>query len=254
MKTAIYCKDKSEKKTFEKQLGKLIEIQIHEIDPNYVFVFGGDGTFLDAFNHYGYRPVYIPINTGNLGFFSSWNINEINKLNFDIPNNHIEEFSLLEISYQLNNQEHIVYSVNEITMIDPLYTQSLNIYLNGQLLEEYKGSGICISSPAGSTGFNKSLGGALIDKNLAVMQLTKLAPLSNIKYQSFDNPIVVDKNTVITIESRKKSSLNSVLTYDRSILDAQSISKFNVKVSLHKVKILVDQKDDFWNRLRKAFL
>ena len=43
------------------------------------------------------------------------------------------------------------------------------------LLEVFRGNGLCVSTPSGSTAYNKSLGGSIIYPGIPLMQLTEVA-------------------------------------------------------------------------------
>ena len=63
-------------------------------------------------------------------------------------------------------------------------TLILDIYLDHEFFERATGSGICVSSQAGSTAVNRALNGAVIDSGLEVMQLCEIMPISHKNHHS----------------------------------------------------------------------
>ncbi len=211
-----------------------------------IFSVGGDGTFLDAVNKWGYDNLFVPINKGTLGFYTSWTTENID----DIINKktNIIDAPLLKIN--LNDKE--LYSVNEATIINPINTQILEISVNDEHFENFRGTGICISTPTGSTGYNKSLGGAIIDPKKDLFQLVKIAPINNIKYRNIENSIILSKEDKITITSSKENFKHSTLTIDRNHYDIKE-NKIDFSLSDKKLKILTND-TSFYERVKKNFL
>jgi NAD+ kinase len=103
-----------------------------ENDPDVVFSFGGDGTMLGAIHKYEEKldkVKFIGINTGRLGFFNDFNLEEMQDI-FDIlmkGNYEVDRYNLLE--YVLDNGEETYrgYAVNEIAVTNPIHTQIIDI-------------------------------------------------------------------------------------------------------------------------------
>ncbi len=221
---------------------KIKDINFNKI----VFSIGGDGTFLDAVNQYGYDNLFIPINKGTLGFYTSWTTENMEDI--ANKNTNIIEAPLLKI----NLNDKILYSVNEATIINPINTQILEISINDEHFENFRGTGICISTPTGSTGYNKSLGGSIIDPKKDLFQLVKIAPINNVKYRNIENSIILSKEDKITITSTKENFIHSTLTIDRNHYNL-SENKIELSLSNKKLKILTND-TSFYKRVKKNFL
>ncbi len=48
-----------------------------------------------------------------------------------------------------------------------------------ELFERFRGDGLAISTPTGSTAYNKSVGGAVVHPSINAMQLAEIASLNN---------------------------------------------------------------------------
>ena len=65
--------------------------------------------------------------------------------------------------------------------------------LMGNTLKNFRGDGLCISTPTGSTAYNKSLGGAVIHPQMDLYQITEIAALNNLVYRTLGNSIILSK-------------------------------------------------------------
>lgn len=156
----------------------------NEQNPNYVFSFGGDGTFIDAKNiAVKFDSIIVGFNYGNLGHYNEFKKGELERVLSSISERKVKEYYLLKI----NDTE---YAINELSIINPTYSVYIDVYHNEKLFEKYQGSGMAISSPTGSTALNKSLGGPMILSNVNVFTLTPIAPIDNNYFSSLTSPIV----------------------------------------------------------------
>lgn len=225
-------------------------------EPEYVFTFGGDGTFLEAIQKYGSEPTYIPINMGNLGFYTSWVPNELSDLLLNFDQTQTLSLSTIEIEYEHRGVAEKVYALNEATIVNPIKTQVLNILIDDYEFEKFRGTGICLSTPTGSTAYNKSLKGAIIQSDLNLLQVTKIAPINNRVYRSLDNSMILGIDNQIEVRATRDEFRHSTLTMDRKVVSLDDITSPGIKMRLsdHKIKILVKADNSFWSRVKKAFL
>lgn len=255
LKIAVYAKVGIDRHHLENQILNEIEAELTS-EPQYVFTFGGDGTFLEAIQEYGFEPIYIPINMGNLGFYTSWIPSELSDLLLNFEQTKTLDLSTIEIEYEHRGVSEKRYVLNEATIVNPIKTQVLNILIDGHEFERFRGTGICVSTPTGSTAYNKSLKGAIIQSDLNLMQVTKIAPINNRVYRSLDNSLILGINNQIEVSATKDEFKHSTLTMDRKVVSLDDITSHGIKMSLSdkKIKILVKEDNSFWARVKKAFL
>lgn len=224
--------------------------------PEYVFTLGGDGTFLEAIKIFGFDPIYIPINMGNLGFYTSWVPEELGDLLGDISDTETLSLSTIKVEYEHNGQAFTQYALNEATIVNPVKTQILNIIIDGYEFEKFRGTGICLSTPTGSTAYNKSLKGSIIQSDLNLLQVTKIAPINNRVYRSLENSFILGDKSVVEISATVDEFKYSTLTIDRTVISLDDITSKGITMGLSdkRVKILVRTDNSFWKRVKKAFL
>ena len=82
-------------------------------------------------------------------------------------------------------------ALNESTVKSPEVTLVMDVELNGKHFERFRGDGLCMSTPSGSTAYNKALGGAIIHPSLPSMQLTEMASINNRVFRTVGAPLVL---------------------------------------------------------------
>lgn len=199
--------------------------------PEIVIVIGGDGTFLVAVHKYLNiisDVIMVGIHTGTLGFFADFKLDEVDMLIDAILNKtpHISSKRLLKTKViDSNDNENVYYALNEIRIENIIKTQILKVWINDVYLETFRGTGICVSTQPGSTGYNRSLKGAVISDQLELMQMTEITGIHHRLFQSLQVPLILGKNSEISFAS--PSFKEAILCYDHlsvEITDAKQIS------------------------------
>ncbi|MDI9519022.1 MAG: NAD(+)/NADH kinase, partial [Bacillota bacterium] len=135
-----------------------------EINSEIIIVIGGDGTFLKAVHNNIDRldeVSFYGIHTGTLGFFTDYKSDEVEEFVYDLINKKpiLREYQLLKVKVDNND---VYYALNEMRIENVVRTQVLNVTLNGEEFETFRGTGMCVSTQLGSTAYNRSLKGAVI--------------------------------------------------------------------------------------------
>ncbi len=227
------------------------------VEPEYIFCVGGDGTFLKAVHSYLPRLkeiTFIGIHTGSLGFFSDFHevdiMNILTIINDQSFNS--KEYRLVKAEIIQNRNKKVFYAVNEIKIENVHHTLVLNVRLNGEELETYRGNGVLVATQLGSSGYNKSLGGALINRDLALLEYTKIAPIANSVYHPLVNPLILSAKDVLTFNGQNEFTYfgGDHLTF--KLEDAPF--KINVSLSPKKVRIMHKISRSYPQILNEAFL
>lgn len=254
MKFALYFREGLDEFKVKRELRSLIDYEEVSENPDYVISFGGDGTFLDAVQIYGYGPIYIPVNMGTLGFYSSWGKNGLENMVNDLKDNSMTYAPTLEIEIFSNEKSRKYYCLNEMTLINPVNTQILDVFINGMEIEKFRGTGICVSTPTGSTAYNKSLGGAILSPTKRLFQLTHIAAINNIHYRSINNSVVLDDSEVLEFKTDQYNYTNTTMMVDRCTYSLRGVDTVRVKMNKETIKILVPSDNNFYLRIKKSFI
>src|SRR5699024_12364288 len=69
-----------------------------------------------------------------------------------------------------------------------------DVEIRGDYFETFRGDGLCISTPSGSTAYNKALGGGIIHPSLEALQLTEMASITNRIFRTIGSPLILLKH------------------------------------------------------------
>ncbi|WP_426451612.1 NAD kinase [Paenibacillus sp. S-38] len=245
---------------------KLIQAHglIHEEEqPDIVLSIGGDGTLLHAFHRYKEQLDHISfvgIHTGRLGFFADWKPDEVELL-AELMGESAKQNDLRVVKYPLveiqittgSGQIETELALNEFTLKGVDATLVAQLHINDELLETFRGDGICISTPSGSTAYNKSLGGAIVHPSLDAIQIAEIASINNRVYRTLGSPILLPKHHHCDITPR--TNQNIVLSLDHVYMQRSDIVSIRSMVAAgKKVKFARFRPFPFWSRVREAFI
>lgn len=226
-------------------------------NPDIVFSFGGDGTMLGAIHKYKANLdniKFVGVNTGNLGFFTDFKIEELSKVCNMILNDEyrLNSYNLLEYTLKSKDYEFSGIAVNEIAITNPIHTQNIDVYINEKHFETFRGTGLLISPPTGSTAYNKSLGGSVIDPLIKAIQLTEFAPISNRVFRSLSSPLVLSESS--KIELKFKENENIYISVDGKFIAFNNLNKVDAKLSNQTVKFIEKQDTEFFDKVKRSFI
>lgn len=228
-----------------------LNYQEDNLHPNLIIVIGGDGTFIDAIREYNDsldKVKFICFNTGILGYYNDFKKEDLEHLENYLTGKvgFIEELTMLETKIA----DKTYKAINEFILLNQPHNIYYNVYIDGILLEEFFGSGLLLSTPTGSTAYNRSLRGAILDTYLDAFELTEIAAINSSKYLSVNNPVVFRDSHKIIFEAKKEQ--NVMLTCDNQVIDISKIEKIEFYKSSSKVYLITKEKDTFISRLKKA--
>lgn len=139
---------------------------------------GGDGTFLRTAMWLGGKNIpVIGVNTGHLGYLTAFGVDRLVEVPDLLMSDGFvaERRALIEVeSPQLTTWP---YALNEVTVSKDDSASMINTcaVLDGQLLAEYRADGLIVSTATGSTAYNLSVGGPIIDPRTPVWVISPIA-------------------------------------------------------------------------------
>lgn len=254
----IVEKEDQESKRLGQKIKTALELHNKEIDakhPQCVISVGGDGTFLHAvhkFKHYD-DVVFVGLHTGTLGFFTDFEAEEVDVLIEYLLNSTptIESTPLIEAIITKDQSVTTLEALNEIRIENIVRTQEIQVYINQEMMEIFRGNGFCVSGQAGSTAYNRSIKGAIIAPGLDVLQLTEISGIHHKAYQSIGTPLVLPKDTLITFISDNFNGAK--ILYDHHVLDCDNVTKVEIKTSAKKVNMARYRPTSYIKRLHCLF-
>lgn len=222
-------------------------------NPRTVIVVGGDGTFIYAVHKYidDLNDVrFFGLHTGTLGFYSDFQDHEVDEF-IDVLIHHSGEEKVLSVLRAEVNQKRY-YALNEIRVENAARTQVMDVYINHEKLETFRGTGMCICTQLGSTAYNRSLGGAVIQEGLDLIELCEISGIHHTKYRSLDAPFVLRADSVIHFVSDTFDG--ALLGVDSDVYPLHGCGKIEIKIcSARHIHVLVGKKISYFDRLKALF-
>ncbi|MCI5723701.1 MAG: hypothetical protein MR283_06805 [Erysipelotrichaceae bacterium] len=224
-----------------------------EESPETVFVVGGDGTYIEAIHQYlDLIPnvKFLGLHTGTLGFFTEYQDNELDDLLQMYMSNEYKvlEFPLLAVQAG----DKVYHAVNEVRVENVSRTQVLDVYLSGEYLERFRGTGMCVCTQLGSTAYNRSLGGAVIQDGLDLIELTEIAGIHHSKYRSLYAPLILKKETEVVLKS--ESFCKAILGVDANTYTLDQEQELKIKVCDCKhVRMIKGKSISYFKKLSTLF-
>jgi len=186
---------------------------------------GGDGTLLSLVrNSYQYHKPVVGINAGNLGFLADVTVAEVGQLLEQLRQGEYRiDHSMMIAGYIQKRSGNRInfFALNDVVVTSPIPSKMvhLNASIDGERFNSYRGDGIIISTPTGSTAYNLAAGGPV------VYPLTKAFIITPVMAHSLTNqrPLVVPADFSIELDAQKYEAIVSVDGQERYELEEGDI-------------------------------
>lgn len=247
--------------THSREISEFLKIRCESIgwtfdkdDFQTVLCVGGDGTLLRSIHKYIDKIdeiEFVGIHTGTLGFLTDYTYEEIDSFISDIQKGSlkIEKAPLLEIDMEERNQKF--YALNEIRIESLARTLSLDVFIDDEFFEKCTGSGVCVSTQAGSTAINRALQGAVIDSGLRVLQLCEIMPIAHKSHHSLRSPYIMKDDREVLVMGESLSYAHAC--YDHLEIDLNHISKLRIRTSNKSVRFARYRRYSYLRRLKNLY-
>ncbi len=218
-----------------------------------VLSIGGDGTFLRTAEWVAKKGIPIlGINTGHLGYLADVHVGSIDNVirNLFAGKYKIECRTVLEVSTGDYDDLHHPYALNEVAILkqDTSSMISMRTKVNGIDLTTYKGDGLIISTPTGSTAYNMSVGGPIIDPTSNCWAVSPIAAHSLTM-----RPLVLRDDSEISVTTHSRASSYRLSIDGRSVTMPEG-STIKVCKAPFAVKVIQGLKHNFAETLRNKLM
>ena len=214
---------------------------------NTVIVIGGDGFMLQTLKkNKKSKKFFYGINSGNYGFlmnkFSSKTlVNNLSKAN-------MVTISPLEMTVQNSkNQTRKYLAINEVSILrQSRQAASLSIkYGLKQVIKRLVSDGVLVSTPAGSTAYNLSVHGPILNLNSKKLSIS---PISPFRPRRWKGKIVSDKSKIVIKNLNPKKRPISAVADNIEVRNAKNIIvKTNQKI---KFNLMYDQNRSLQKKIK----
>ncbi len=181
-----------------------IRAQIEQYKPfNYAIVFGGDGTFVRCSRDMADMKIpVIGVNLGNLGYLCELERDQVRDAVDRIMEGSFEVEKRLMIKGRMNDEYFRKRALNDIVIhrADSCQMIRLRITVNGEYLLTINADGVIIATPTGSTSYNLSAGGPIVDPKAEIILITPLCA-HGLRKESI--AVGADSDIVVELEARR---------------------------------------------------
>lgn len=241
-KTCVLCEKNEEKKMIESAV---------PADVDCVVVVGGDGTLIEAARVVKGRFPILGINMGTLGYLTEVEVANVEEAFGQILcGDFVTENRMMLKGVCSNGNSDIALNDIVVSRRGELRVIHFNLFVNGELLNSYEADGVIVSTPTGSTAYNLSAGGPIVEPTASMIVITPIC-----SHTLNTSSIVLSCEDEIEIEiglGRNGNTEEVYITFDGADTvelrtgDRLSISRADIITTLMKLS-----KVSFLERLRR---
>lgn len=216
-------------------------------DSDIIIVLGGDGSLLEtARNSADLSKPFLGVNYGKLGFLADVKESEI-----------IERIEMIEKGEYFTEERIMlngfyegkkICALNDI-VLDRGYSQRMlkvSVDINGKYFTTYTSDGVIISTPTGSTAYNMSAHGPILQPGVPAFVITPMSP-----HALAMRPIVIPDTSVITITAESNFNEMILSSDGQENINIKSFGKITVKKAEYNAKFIKFSDSDYYTLLRE---
>lgn len=215
-------------------------------------VLGGDGTLIQAARELLDKKIpLIGINLGTLGYLTEIEIQNVySAIDSLIADEYTVEERMLLMGKLPNGTVDVALNDIIVTRYGSLRLIEFNVYVNGELLNTYQADGMILSTPTGSTTYNLSAGGPIVEPTAALIVMT---PICSHALNTSSIILSVEDEIAIEIGSRRENCVEeAVVAFDGTdILTLHTGEKIIVKKAKETTKLMKISRISFLETLRR---
>lgn len=160
------------------------DLEIKPMNADIAVTIGGDGTVLSCASIFKDSDVPLfTVNMGTFGYMTEIPVTEYKKVFMDYLEEKCFSVERMRLAVKVERNGKTVFessALNEITVSSASRAKlvKLSLFINGILAANLRGDGIIIATPTGSTAYNLSAGGPILDSNLSSIIINPICPFT----------------------------------------------------------------------------
>jgi NAD+ kinase len=212
---------------------------------------GGDGTLLSLVRRsYMYNKPVMGINAGTLGFLADITIDDVDNFLNQLLNGEyrIDNRMMMEGSITTKDGEkNPFFALNDVVITRPVISKmaKINASIDGEWFNTYRGDGLIISTPTGSTAYNLAAGGPVMYPltNAFIMTAVSAHSLTN------QRPLVVPADFTIELSSPSEKVIAVIDGQDHYEMHAGDV--LSIQGAKRGAKLLHRKERNYFSVLRE---
>jgi NAD+ kinase len=221
-----------------------------------VVSFGNDGAFLQAVRKTGFREdcLYAGIGLDEKNFYCDFHAGDIPGMLAAMLMEKIEVRRYPTIKVTIDNSLEF-YCLNEISIRSAIIkTLEMTVFIDDLYFETFRGDGLIVSTPTGSTAYSKSVKGAVVDPMLQCMQVSELASINNNKYRTLGSPFLLSGKRALTLKITQDGNDYPIIGMDNEAVSIRNVHEIKVELTDQKIKTVKLKNNSFWHKVQRNFL
>ncbi|MCM2531411.1 NAD kinase [Neobacillus pocheonensis] len=225
---------------------------------NIIASIGNDGTFLQAVRKTGFRDdcLYAGISTtDSLNMYCDFRIDDQSKMIEAVTSNqHIEVRRYPTVEVAVDGQGTFP-CLNEFSIRSSIIkTLVIDVFVDQLHLETFRGDGLIVATPTGSTAYNKSVNGSVVDPLLSCMQVSEVASINNNRYRTLGASFILGSERTLTLKVISEGNDHPTMGMDNEALSIRHVEKIQLRISDKQIKTLKLKDNSFWDKVKRNFL
>ena len=147
-----------------------------------ILTIGGDGTILHVANQtLSYHKPILGINLGRCGFLATCEVDELEtKLSAVARGQYSLDSRMLLYVRVLGDDRWEGHALNDVVVTKGRLQQAIDfsVYCDDILVEHFRGDGVIVATPTGSTAYSLAAGGPILDSQTKGIVVTPICPHS----------------------------------------------------------------------------
>ena len=226
-------------------------------DANIIVAVGGDGAFLQAVRKSGFRDdcLYVGVTDEvEASLYCDFHIHDTEAMIEAIQTSGVEVRRYPVIDVHLDGHTHF-QCLNELSVRSSIIkTFVIDVSIDDLHFETFRGDGIVVSTPTGSTAYNRSLNGAVVDSRIPCMQVSEMASLNNNQFRTLGSPFILGDSRKLTLSIVQDGNDYPIIGLDNEALSVQSTKNIEVEMSGKIIKTVKLKNNSFWHKVQRTFL
>lgn len=226
-------------------------------DASIIISIGGDGSFLQGVRKTDFRQdcLYVGITRSDeSGLYCDFNLNSFDDILDTIENAEVEVRKFPVIDVQVN-QGTTFHCLNEVSVRSTIIkTIVIDVQIDDHYFETFRGDGLIIATPTGSTGYNRSTNGAVIDPKIPCFQVSELASLNNNRYRTLGSSFVLNSDRKLTLDIVQDGNDYPIIGLDNEAFPVKNIQNITVTLSDKVIKTVKLKNNSYWDRVKRTSL
>ena len=224
-------------------------------DIDLLVVLGGDGTLLGIARSLNdsFKAPILGINIGNLGFLSSVDISDLDNAlkRLEEGKYKIVDRMMLNCKVEDNESNEELKALNDVVLARGTLSRMVKfkIFVDGKIYTTFKGDGLIIATPTGSTAYSFSAGGPFIYPDLELITITPICP-----HTKSMQTIVLKGDSIIEICADHEDEKIYLTLDGQKAIKVNHETKVNVSKNKKSVKLLLFDDYDYFKVLRSKIL